>query len=89
MLSMVACWLIYNVDMIRYTMSEVYATPYFVAVIGFLTIFAGFMYNDFSSVGANLFGYRFTGKYMGNMQHFTPDYVIKNVGGAGSSVLRG
>ena len=47
------------------------------------SIYAGFMYNDFFSVGIWLFGSRRTSTWDGKMEYFTPTYDGRNEGGDG------
>lgn len=47
------------------------------------SIYAGFMYNDFFSVGIWLFGSRRTSTWDGKMEYFTPTYDGRGEGGDG------
>jgi len=67
--------------------SVLYNGRYLIVMMGFFGVYAGFMYNDFFSVGLDLFGSRFTHKETmenGKLVHiYTPDYDAKNMGGPG------
>ena len=68
----------------KYSVPDAYNARYFVAMMGFYAVFAGFMYNDFFSLGLNLFGSRWVVDHeAGGSVYFKADYDIKNEGGPG------
>ncbi len=84
MLPCVALYIIYNArkDCIKFGMPGAYDARYFLMMLIF-SIYAGFMYNDFFSVGIWLFGSRRTSTWDGKMEYFTPTYDGRNEGGDG------
>lgn len=74
-------WLVRNAESLRHSQPVLFSARYLVLSLGFFATFAGFMYNDFFSVGLQLFDSGFEDK-KGNGQ-FTPIYDVKNGGGPG------
>jgi len=84
MLFLAGLFLILKGDALKYSVPDVYNVRYFVAMMGFYAIFAGFMYNDFFSLGLNLFGSRWVvDREEAGSIYFSPDYDITNSGGRG------
>jgi V-type H+-transporting ATPase subunit a len=84
MLFCVGLWLVFKGECLMYSAPDIYNARYFVAMMGFYAIYAGLMYNDFFSLGLNLFGSRWVvDKEMGGSIYFKADYDIKNEGGPG------
>lgn len=83
MLLMVGLWTCWNADSLRYNAPSVYMARYMVVMMGFFSVYAGLMYNDFFSMGFNFFGSRWNMEHQGNMEVFTPNYDVKNGGGRG------
>merc|ERR550514_2376651 len=83
MLMMFGLWACWNPDSLRYSSPPIYTARYMVVLMGFFSIYAGLMYNDFFSVGLNFFGSRWNMEHQGNMEIFTPAYDVKNNGGVG------
>jgi len=74
-------WLVRNADSLRHSQPVLFSARYLVLSLGFFATFAGFLYNDFFSVGLQLFDSGFEDKN-GNGE-FTPTYDITNSGGPG------
>jgi len=85
MMFMFAIWACLNAQSYRYTMPGLYNARYMILLMGFFATYAGFMYNDFFSLGMNLFGTRFetTASETDPIQNYTPTYDVKNMGGRG------
>merc|ERR1719159_1582954 len=84
MLFLVGLFLVFKGEALKFSVPEAYNARYFVAMMGFYAIFAGLMYNDFFSLGLNLFGSRWVVDYeAGGSVYFKADYDIKNEGGPG------
>jgi V-type H+-transporting ATPase subunit a len=71
------------------SVSPIYYGRYMICMMGFFGIYAGFLYNDFFSVGLDLFGSRWkVGQSQevsgAKMEYFVADYDARNMGeGAG------
>jgi len=68
--------------------SVLYNGRYMIMMMGFFGVYAGLLYNDFFSVGLDLFGSRWTAREAdgdgGKTVHiFEPDYDVTNMGGPG------
>merc|ERR1719487_854201 len=75
---------VFNADSLKYSVPAVYQARYMLCMMGFFAIYAGFMYNDFFSIGLDIFGTRWSHtKTTGGMEIFEPTYDVKNNGGAG------
>jgi len=81
LLFLAGCWLCMNSEYLRYTQPAMFQGRYMVLSLGIFATFAGFMYNDFFSIGLPIFESRFVDTE-GNGQ-FTPIYDTKNSGGPG------
>jgi len=85
--SMLFCaglYLVMKGESLKYTLPDVYNARYFVAMMGFYAVYAGFMYNDFFSLGFNLFGTRWVeDRVEGGSIYYKADYDILNEGGRG------
>eukprot|EP00397_Hematodinium_sp_SG-2012_P005295 GEMP01005313.1.p1 GENE.GEMP01005313.1~~GEMP01005313.1.p1 ORF type:complete len:843 (+),score=177.60 GEMP01005313.1:149-2677(+) len=58
LLFLVGCWLCWNAKKFKYSAPEAYLARYMVLMMGFFALYAGFLYNDFFSLGLDLFGSR-------------------------------
>mmetsp|Transcript_66010 Transcript_66010/g.148341 ORF Transcript_66010/g.148341 Transcript_66010/m.148341 type:complete len:811 (+) Transcript_66010:104-2536(+) len=81
LLLLAGIWLCRNSDMLRFTQPTLFMARYMVLSLGIFAVYAGFMYNDFFSVGLQLFPSGFEDK--NGDGHFTPTYDITNSGGPG------
>mmetsp|Transcript_95605 Transcript_95605/g.227736 ORF Transcript_95605/g.227736 Transcript_95605/m.227736 type:complete len:802 (+) Transcript_95605:65-2470(+) len=81
LLFLAGLWLCKNAESFRFTQPVLFAVRYMVVSLGFFAIFAGFMYNDFFSIGLQIFESRW--KDSGDGVNFIPDYDVKNSGGRG------
>jgi len=80
-------WCVWNADSIKHSVPALYTARYILCMMGFFGMYAGFMYNDFFSVGFNLFGSRWSPVHGGaddNVEHFQPAYDVLNTGAAGT-----
>eukprot|EP00435_Cladocopium_sp_Y103_P013089 s3411_g3.t1 len=80
LLFLAGLWLCKNAESLRFTQPTLFMVRYMVVSLGFFAIYAGFMYNDFFSVGLQLFDSRWKDVGEGN---YEPDYDVKNSGGRG------
>jgi V-type H+-transporting ATPase subunit a len=81
MLFLVGLYLVWKGESLKFSAPDVYNARYFVAMMGFYAIFAGLMYNDFFSIGLNLFGSRWVvDREEGGSIYFKADYDITNSG---------
>merc|ERR1719443_1467971 len=81
MLLSVGLWAVWNAESLRYTVPPLYMARYMITMMGFFSIYAGFLYNDFFSLGFNFWGSRY--EHGHNGAELTPTYDTKNAGGAG------
>eukprot|EP00927_Polykrikos_kofoidii_P059462 TRINITY_DN54611_c0_g1_i1.p1 TRINITY_DN54611_c0_g1~~TRINITY_DN54611_c0_g1_i1.p1 ORF type:complete len:880 (+),score=156.44 TRINITY_DN54611_c0_g1_i1:108-2642(+) len=72
-------------DTIKYTLPSIYMARYLLVMMGFFATYVGLLYNDFFSVGLNLFESRWasSGVARGGTVVFTPTYDVRNEGGDG------
>lgn len=85
MLLMVGVYAVMKADELKYTVPQMYDGRYILLMMGLFAVYCGFLYNDFFSVGLDLFGTRWvrgTGK-PGQAVASTPLFDVKNEGGAG------
>jgi len=80
LLFLAGLWLCKNAESLRFSQPTLFMVRYMVVSLGFFAIYAGFMYNDFFSVGLQLFDSRW--KEVGEGK-YEPDYDVKNSGGRG------
>jgi len=80
LLFLAGIWLCMNAETFRFTQPSLFTARYMVVSLGFFAIFAGFMYNDFFSVGLQIFDSRYKDAGGGN---FVPTFDVKNEGGPG------
>jgi V-type H+-transporting ATPase subunit a len=75
-------WLVMQGDKLKYTLPDLYMPRYMIAMMGFWAVNAGLMYNDFFSIGLNIFGTRFVkdehASAHGTSDFFTPVYDVTN-----------
>lgn len=81
MLLLAGIYLVMNAESLRFTQPVLYTARYMVLSMGVFATYAGFMYNDFFSVGLQLFSSGYEDRE-GN-GFFTPTYDVKNEGGPG------
>mmetsp|Transcript_72750 Transcript_72750/g.151907 ORF Transcript_72750/g.151907 Transcript_72750/m.151907 type:complete len:811 (-) Transcript_72750:188-2620(-) len=81
LLLLAGAWLVKNSESLRYTQPTLCMARYMVLSLGIFATFAGFMYNDFFSVGLQLFESGFVDKDGDGV--YTPIYDVKNEGGPG------
>ncbi|CAE8611648.1 unnamed protein product [Polarella glacialis] len=81
LLLLAGIWMCRNSESLRYTVPALFTGRYMVFSMGIFAIFAGFMYNDFFSVGLQLFDSRWEDK--NGDGNFTPLYDVTNSGGRG------
>jgi len=81
MLLLVGLWLCRNSESLRFTQPTLFAARYVVLSLGIFATYAGFLYNDFFSVGLQLFDSGFEDPDKDGK--FTPTYDVKNEGGPG------
>eukprot|EP00930_Biecheleria_cincta_P072273 TRINITY_DN596_c0_g1_i1.p1 TRINITY_DN596_c0_g1~~TRINITY_DN596_c0_g1_i1.p1 ORF type:complete len:845 (-),score=151.29 TRINITY_DN596_c0_g1_i1:54-2210(-) len=80
LLLLAGVWLVMNADSLRYSQPALFMARYMVLSLGIFATYAGFMYNDFFSVGLQLFDTRWTKQADGS---YTPNFDSKNEGGPG------
>merc|ERR1719444_614276 len=81
LLLLTGIFLVRTGESFRYTQPAVFGARYLVLSLGFFATFAGFMYNDFFSIGLPLFESGFEDP--DGDGSFSPTYDIKNSGGPG------
>lgn len=81
LLLLAGIWLCQNSESLRFSQPALFTARYMVLSLGIFATFAGFMYNDFFSVGLQLFASRFEDKH--GTGEFTPLYDVTNSGGPG------
>jgi V-type H+-transporting ATPase subunit a len=75
---------IYDSKNLKYSVPELYLGRFMIAMMGFFSIYVGLLYNDFFSVGLNLFGSRWVpGATVGGSTEFKATYDTTNSGGSG------
>ena len=79
-----ALWIVTNSSLSK-TMPDLYNVRWMLVLMGFFATYAGFLYNDFFSLGMNLFGSRWgtDSKETDAVQNYYPLYDVKNTGGTG------
>eukprot|EP00931_Biecheleriopsis_adriatica_P080650 TRINITY_DN539_c0_g1_i2.p1 TRINITY_DN539_c0_g1~~TRINITY_DN539_c0_g1_i2.p1 ORF type:complete len:808 (+),score=197.60 TRINITY_DN539_c0_g1_i2:111-2534(+) len=81
LLFLAGCYLVQNAESFRYSVPALFMARYMVLSLGFFATFAGFMYNDFFSIGLQIFESRWEDKE--GTGSFTPTYDVTNSGGRG------
>jgi len=77
------CWCCMNSENLRFSVPALFTARYMILSLGIFSIFAGFMYNDFFSLGLQLFDSRFEDP--DGDGHWSPrsGVDVKNQGGPG------
>jgi len=88
MLLMVGIYAVWKADELKFTVPELFSGRYILLMMGFFAVYCGFLYNDFFSVGLDLFGSRWAPPAghiakPGELVTFEPKYDIRNEGGPG------
>jgi len=78
---MAGIYLVWNGEQFRYTQPAVFSARFLVLSLGIFATFAGFMYNDFFSIGLPIFESGWDNPDANG--EFKPTYDIKNSGGPG------
>jgi len=86
--SMLLCaglWAIWNAESLKHSVPALYKGRYMLFMMGFFGVYAGFMYNDFFSIGMDIFGSRWKQVHGPDtkMHYFEPTFDTKNEGGPG------
>jgi len=81
MLLLTGLFLCWKAESFRFSMPAVFQARFMVLSMGVFATFAGFMYNDFFSIGLPIFATRWVDP--DGDGHYTPDYDVKNSGGTG------
>merc|ERR1712241_198210 len=81
LLLLTGIYLVWNGESMRYSLPAVHGARYLVLSLGIFATFAGFMYNDFFSIGLPIFESGWEDPD-GNGE-FQPTYDVKNSGGPG------
>jgi len=81
LLLMFGMWLVQCGEQFKNTQPVLFQARYMVFSMGLFATFAGFMYNDFFSIGLQLFESGYTGPDENG--NFVPNFDIKNEGGKG------
>jgi len=77
-----ALWCCYNSENLKKSQPGLYGIRYLLVFMGVFATYAGFLYNDFFSLGMNLFGSRWAtdDAETDPIQNYYPLYDIKNTG---------
>jgi len=81
MLFLTGLFLCWKAEDFRYSVPAIFQARFMVVSMGFFATFAGFMYNDFFSIGIPLLASRWEDPDKDG--HFSPIYDVKNSGGMG------
>eukprot|EP00747_Dinoflagellata_sp_TGD_P106523 gnl/TRDRNA2_/TRDRNA2_169871_c0_seq4.p1 gnl/TRDRNA2_/TRDRNA2_169871_c0~~gnl/TRDRNA2_/TRDRNA2_169871_c0_seq4.p1 ORF type:complete len:405 (+),score=99.08 gnl/TRDRNA2_/TRDRNA2_169871_c0_seq4:41-1216(+) len=77
----------WNAPSLKYTVPALYQARYMLTMMGFFGVYAGFMYNDFFSVGLEIFPSRWQAVHNDDpnakTHEFEPLYDVRNEGGRG------
>ncbi|CAE8616110.1 unnamed protein product [Polarella glacialis] len=84
----VGIYAVWKADELKFTVPELFSGRYILLMMGFFAVYCGFLYNDFFSVGLDLFGSRWAPPAghiakPGELVTFEPKYDIRNEGGPG------
>eukprot|EP00931_Biecheleriopsis_adriatica_P084446 TRINITY_DN5828_c0_g1_i1.p1 TRINITY_DN5828_c0_g1~~TRINITY_DN5828_c0_g1_i1.p1 ORF type:complete len:885 (+),score=170.25 TRINITY_DN5828_c0_g1_i1:224-2656(+) len=88
MLLMIGIYAVMKSDELKFTVPELFRGRYIFLMMGLFAVYCGFLYNDFFSIGLDLFGTRWSsvsgikGK-PGELVELKPLYDTKNEGGLG------
>jgi len=80
LLLLAGVWLVMNSDSLRYSQPALFMARYMVLSMGIFAVYAGFMYNDFFSIGLQIFDSRWIKQPDGS---YTANFDTKNEGGPG------
>jgi len=80
LLLMFGIWCCRNSESLRYTQPVFFGARYMILSLGIFALYAGFMYNDFFSIGLQLFE---SGYKTEDGINYTPTYDVTNSGGPG------
>jgi len=84
MLLMVGIWAVWKADELKFSIPEIYDGRYILLMMGLFSVYAGFLYNDFFSVGLSLFPSRWQAPVEpgkpGEVITYTPLYDTRNSG---------
>jgi len=86
MLLLGGLYCVWNAESLKFSMNTMYSARYILVMMGFFSVYAGFLYNDFFSVGFNFFGSRWSPRPIDpqtKLVTFEPTYDIRNEGGSG------
>jgi len=87
LLFLAGLWLVWNAQSIKHSIPAAYDARYIIVMMGFFGMYAGFMYNDFFSIGFNFFGTRWSPIHAEGEQvehYYKADYDALNSGAPGS-----
>jgi len=89
MLLMVGIYAVWKADELKFSIPQMYDGRYLLLMMGIFATYCGFLYNDFFSVGLDLFGSRWSpvqppsGAKPGEVYELVPQFDVRNEGGAG------
>jgi len=86
MLFLGGLYCVWNAENLKFSLNIMYSARYMLVMMGFFSMYAGFLYNDFFSIGFDFFGSRWTPNpvdHQTKLVTFEPAYDIRNEGGRG------
>ncbi|CAD7941089.1 unnamed protein product [Amoebophrya sp. A120] len=80
-----ALWCCFNAGSLQYSQPGLYSARFMLLLMSIFAVYAGLLYNDFVSLGMNLFGTKWAtdAKETDPIQNYYPLYDVKNEGGPG------